>query len=125
MPPIFQPEVGARAVYFAAHNTRREVDTGFSTMKALIGNMVAPGLLDRYLARTGYGAQQTSSPVDPDRHDNLWQPLAGDHGMHGTFDQRARDFSPGLWAVEHQPAVAAGLVGLATVLFGVLTRARR
>ena len=117
VPPIFQPEVGARAVYFAAHSSRREVYVGFSTVKAVLGNVVAkfaaPGLLDQYLANTGYQAQQYDGPVSPDRQDNLWEPVAGDHGMHGDFDKRAKGNSPELWATMHHNEMTAAAIGLA------------
>src|SRR5207248_4960201 len=89
VPPIFQPEVGARAVYWAAHHKRRELYVGMSTVEAIVGNKIAPGMLDHYLGRTGFASQQTSEPESPDRANNLWEPLAVDHGAHGTFDQRA------------------------------------
>ena len=93
VPPIFQPEVGARAIYWAAHHRRRELYVGMSTVEAIVGNKVAPGMLDRYLARTGFDSQQTSQPEDPNRPDNLWESLPGDHGAHGSFDARASDKS--------------------------------
>jgi hypothetical protein len=88
---------------------------GVSTLKAVIGNMVAPGLLDFLLARNGYKAQQTDEPADPARADNLWEPVAGDHGAHGVFDSRSRGRSPELWVMEHGRELAlagAALVGL-------------
>src|SRR5215467_5241406 len=90
VPPIFQPEVGARAIYWAAHHSRREIYAVWPTVEAIIGNKFAPGWLDRYLAKTGFASQQTCEPEDPNRPDNLWQPLAGDHGAHGAFDSKAR-----------------------------------
>jgi NAD(P)-dependent dehydrogenase (short-subunit alcohol dehydrogenase family) len=93
LPPIFQPEVAARAIVYAAHHERREMCVGFPTVKAVVGDKIAPGLLDHYLARVGYDAQQTDEPADPDRADNLWEPVPGDHGAHGAFDERSRDRS--------------------------------
>ena len=87
VPPIFQPEVGARAIYWAAHHARREMYVGWPTVEAIVGNKLAPGLLDRYLGKTGFASQQTCEPEDPNRPDNLWEPLKGDHGAHGTFEQ--------------------------------------
>jgi short-subunit dehydrogenase len=113
VPPIFQPEVGARAVYWAAHHNRREVYVGGPTVEAIVGNKIAPGALDHYLGRTGYDAQQTSEPEDPTRPDNLWEPVPGDHGAHGTFDSRAHDRSYKLWADLHRKWLAVG-VGLLT-----------
>ncbi|HVV17245.1 MAG TPA: SDR family oxidoreductase [Polyangia bacterium] len=109
VPPIYQPEVPAREIYWAAHHRRREVDVGFSTLKAVIGNKFIPGLLDRYLARKVVTGQQTSEPRRPDEPDNLFSPVPGDHGAHGRFDERARAKSPESWLSRHKWAVAAGL----------------
>jgi NAD(P)-dependent dehydrogenase (short-subunit alcohol dehydrogenase family) len=111
VPPIYQPEVAARAVYWAAHNERRELYVGWPTIKAIVGNQLAPELADRYLARNGYDSQQTDEPVSPDRRDNLWEPLPGDHGAHGRFDSRASDASPQLWATTHRGLFALAGVG--------------
>jgi len=113
VPPIFQPEVAAEAIYFAAHNPRREFYVGLPTVKAIVANKVAPGLLDRYLARTGYDSQQYDGAEDPNRPHNLWQAIPGDHGAHGAFDARARSWSPQLWTSEHRGWVSAGVVALA------------
>src|SRR4051812_943177 len=86
VPPIFQPEVGARAVYHAAHHPRREFLVGASTVAAIEAQKFIPGLLDRYLGMTGYHSQQTDEPEDHERPNNLWQPVPGDHGAHGRFD---------------------------------------
>ena len=113
VPPIFQPEVAARAIYYAAHHPeRREYFVGGSTVKAIFGNKLMPSFGDRYLARHGYDAQQYDGPEDPKRPDNLWEPVAGDHGAHGTFDQRASSFSIELWLETHRKwlAVAAGVL---------------
>jgi NAD(P)-dependent dehydrogenase (short-subunit alcohol dehydrogenase family) len=119
VPPIFQPEVAADAVLYAAtHPERRELAVGTSTVSAIWGNRVAPALLDRYLARTGYRAQQTSQPEQSHRPDNLWSPLPGDHGAHGEFDSRARSHSPQLWLAEHRglALLGAGIAGLAAAI---------
>jgi NAD(P)-dependent dehydrogenase (short-subunit alcohol dehydrogenase family) len=115
VPPIFQPEVAARAIYYAAHHPeRREYYPGFSTVKAIFGNKIAPSFADRYLARNGYNAQQHDGPEDPNRPNNLLQPVPGDHGAHGAFDDRAHRFSLELWAETHVgllgAAAAAGLL---------------
>jgi len=118
VPPIYQPEVAARAVlYAAAHPRRREYWVGAPTAATLIANAVAPGLLDRYLARTGFKSQQTSAPAKADAPANLWSPadgLAGrDFGAHGSFDSRSHESSPQLWASQHHGtlAAAAGVLG--------------
>jgi NAD(P)-dependent dehydrogenase (short-subunit alcohol dehydrogenase family) len=113
VPPIFQPEVAAEAIYFAAHHPRREFYVGAPSVAAIVGNKFAPGLFDRYLAATGYESQQYDGPEDPDRPNNLWQPVSGDHGAHGAFDARATDCSPQLWTSEHRSLIAMGLMALA------------
>jgi NAD(P)-dependent dehydrogenase (short-subunit alcohol dehydrogenase family) len=115
VPPIFQPEVAARAIYHAAHDPgRREYYVGGSTVKAIFGNKLAPGFADHYLAKHGYDAQQHDGPEDPNRPNNLWEPVAGDHGAHGTFDERASSFSLELWLEEHRKwlAFAAGALAI-------------
>jgi NAD(P)-dependent dehydrogenase (short-subunit alcohol dehydrogenase family) len=125
VPPIYQPEVAAQAIYWAAHRRRREVFVGLSTVVAIEGNKVAPGAGDRYLARNGYDSQMTSQPAQPDRPFNLWQPVAGDHGAHGDFDGRAFHRSWQLWATMHRPWLTlTGLVGGA-LLAAVALRGRR
>jgi hypothetical protein len=125
VPPIFQPEVAADAIHWAAHHDRREMYVGLPTVVAILGNKVAPWLADRYLARTGFTSQQTAEPANPDRPNNLWAPVSGDHGAHGRFDARATDRSPQLWATKHRgwlAAVAAGLVALGAVMRGARER---
>jgi short-subunit dehydrogenase len=118
VPPIYEPEVAAEAIYFAAHTRRRQVYVGLSTVVAIEGNKVLPRLGDKYLGRTGYQSQMTDQPADPDRANNLWEPLPGDAGAHGTFGSRAHKQSPQLWATMHRPWVilaGLGLVGAAIV----------
>ncbi len=115
VPPIFQPEVGAEAVVWAAHHRRREIYVGGSTVEAIVGNKVAPELLDIYLGRNGYESQQYDGPADPNRPDNLWKPVPGDHGAHGAFDARASDRSLQLWADLNRKWVALGVVGAAGI----------
>ncbi|MEE6262675.1 SDR family oxidoreductase [Plantactinospora sonchi] len=122
VPPIYQPEVAARAVVYAADRPgRREYWVGGSTVGTILGNRLFPGLLDRYLARSGYGAQQTDEPADPDRPVNLWRPVDDggglDPGAHGAFDDRSRAHSAQLWLSRHRELLATGLVAAgATVL---------
>ena len=114
VPPIYQPEVAARAiVWAAAHDTRREMSVGTPTAIAIWANKAVPGLADRYLAKTGYDSQQTDEPADPDRPNNLWKPLAGDHGAHGRFDARSSDTSLQTWINERLPAFAAAAAAVA------------
>ncbi|MGC2626107.1 MAG: SDR family oxidoreductase [Candidatus Udaeobacter sp.] len=118
VPPIFQPEVAAEAIYFAAHNPRREFYVGLPTAGAIIANKLVPGLLDRYLARTGFDSQQYDGREDPNRPDNLWQPVPSDHGAHGAFDARARSWSPQWWTSKHRGWIA--MAGVALAVSGVL-----
>ncbi|HJV35461.1 SDR family oxidoreductase [Geomonas sp.] len=122
VPPIFQPEVAADAVIWAAHHRRRELYVGMSTVKAMWGNRFIPGLLDRYLSGKGYDAQQTDQPERKDRPDNLWHPVPGPYGTHGEFDARARDKSPELWMTERKwwgvGLAAAGVAAAAAFMVG-------
>ncbi|PYI65222.1 short-chain dehydrogenase [Arthrobacter livingstonensis] len=126
VPPIYQPEVAARAVVHAAdHPQRREYWVGGSTAATLLANAVAPGLLDAYLARTGFASQQTNEQRPADQPANLWEPADADKdfGTHGAFDHRSKARSTQLWASQHHGPVAvgaaAGTLGLAAVA-GVL-----
>jgi NAD(P)-dependent dehydrogenase (short-subunit alcohol dehydrogenase family) len=126
VPPIYQPEVAARAIVWAADHERREVYVGAPTLEAIVGNKVAPGLLDHYLARTGFASQQTSDPAEPNRPNNLWEAVDDerDHGTHGAFDSRATDTSYQLWATTHRRWLAFAGAGLAA-LGAIAMRARR
>jgi NAD(P)-dependent dehydrogenase (short-subunit alcohol dehydrogenase family) len=129
VPPIYQPELAARAVVFAAeHPRRREYWVGTSTVATLAANALAPGLLDRYLGKTGFKAQQTPEPSDPDAPVNLWEPAdraAGDDfGPHGAFDDRSHRRDPQLWASQHHGFVGLAL-GAAATAVGALRRRRR
>jgi short-subunit dehydrogenase len=117
VPPIYQPEVPAEAIYWAAHHKRREVFVGASSVAVILGNKLVPGLAARYLARTGYSSQQTGEPVDPNRPNNLYETVPGDHGAHGNFDKQAHESSPQLWATKHRRALltAAAAGTLATL----------
>ena len=112
VPPIYQPETVAEAVLYAAdHPKRREYWVGSTTAATLAANALVPGLLDRYLARTGFDSQQTSQPHDPDAPANLFEPMDGEHGhdfgAHGEFDDQAIRRDPQLWASRHHGALAA------------------
>jgi short-subunit dehydrogenase len=93
VPPVSQPEVGAKAIYWASHHSRREIYADWPNVEAILGNKLAPGWLDLYLGKTGFDSQQTSEPENPNRPDNLWAPLKDDHGAHGTFDSQAHETS--------------------------------
>ncbi len=126
VPPIYQPEVAAKAVLYAAdHPKRREYWVGGSTVGTLVANKFAAGLLDRYLARTGFSSQQTDQPRDPDQPVNLWSPADGrdgrDFGAHGVFDDRSTTRSYQLWASQHHGLLAA--LGGGAALLGLAARA--
>ncbi len=119
VPPIFQPEVAAEAIVWAATHKRRELYVGSSTVEAILGTKVAPGLLDRYLGKTGYKSQQTEQLEDSNRPSNLWEPLPGDRGAHGRFDDKAQDYSAQLWTTENQDWLILALgAGIACVALG-------
>jgi NAD(P)-dependent dehydrogenase (short-subunit alcohol dehydrogenase family) len=127
VPPIFQPEVPARAIVEAAFNPdRREVWVGMPTVMTILANKLVPGLLDRYLARTGYSGQLTDEPVPSDAPANLFKTADGDYGAHGRFDSRARDVSYQAVASRHRGAFTLGLLGLGCLgLTALLTRPRK
>lgn len=118
VPPIYQPEVAAEAVHYAAYHPRREFWVGYPTIQAIAGNKLVPGLADRYLADAGYSGQLTDEPSDAGEPGNLFEPVEGDFAAHGTFDAQATDRSAALWMSTHPTwmAAAAGLLGLAAGL---------
>jgi hypothetical protein len=122
VPPIFQPELVADAVVFAASRRRRQIWLAWPAVEAILAEKIAPAIADLYLGRTGYKSQQTGEPIDAHRRDNLYDPLPGDHGAHGTFDARATRFSLEWWLSKHR-APLAGVLGVAAAL--VLGRAIR
>jgi short-subunit dehydrogenase len=124
VPPIYQPEVPAEAVWWAAHHRRRELWVGRSTLKAiLLGAYLAPGIADRYLARTGYDSQQMADvPVSGERPANLFSPVEGVAATHGRFDEQATPRSPELWLSMHRGRV---LAGAASALAATLALRRR
>ena len=127
VPPIFQPEVAAEAIVHAATHPRRELYVGFPTVKAIVGEKIVPSLIDRFLGKHGYDSQQTDELDDAARPNNVWRPVPGDHGAHGSFDARSKSFSMQLWMNTHRAltfGAALGGVALATALFTTLTRGR-
>jgi len=123
VPPIYQPEVAADAIVFASHHDRREIYVGLPTVEAVVGNKLFPGLLDHYLGRTGFDSQQTKEPKDPDQPDNLFHPVPGDHGAHGSFDSRSSNTSLQLWTDKHRTFL--GICGLGLLLSVATTLFRR
>jgi NAD(P)-dependent dehydrogenase (short-subunit alcohol dehydrogenase family) len=128
VPPIYQPEVAAQAIVYAAdHPGRREYWVGASTAGTLLANAVAPGILDRYLARTGFQSQQTDQPHDPNDPGNLWHPEDAedghDFGAHGEFDAKSKDSSVQVWASQHHGLLAAaGAAALTLAAVGLRKR---
>jgi short-subunit dehydrogenase len=120
VPPIFQPEVAAEGIVLAANTGRREVLVGANTVAIIWLNKLLPGLGDRYLARNGFRSQMTDTPADPDRENNLYEPVHGRHGAHGRFDDRARSRSIQLRLSRARPA----LLALAVVLGAAAAVAR-
>jgi NADP-dependent 3-hydroxy acid dehydrogenase YdfG len=126
VPPIFQPEVPARAIFFAATQShRREIWIGLSTIKAIVANKLAPGLLDRYLAKAGYQGQLSDQRLPPDAPSNLYRPVDGEFAAHGRFDAEACDFSEETALRRHPRATAAVAIAGAALLGLVLWRLTR
>lgn len=122
VPPIYQPEVAARAILWASRHDRREIWVGLPTLQAILGNKLFPGLLDHYLAHGGYKSQQRDEPEDPNRPHNLWHPVEGKHATHGDFDAKARSWSPQLWTNLHRGWIGAAVLALAVALAGGILR---
>ncbi|HVU24636.1 MAG TPA: SDR family oxidoreductase [Opitutus sp.] len=126
LPPIYQPEVAADAIYFASTTDRREFWVGGSTVKGIIGNRLAPNFADHYLARKGLSGQTTGEPKPASHQDNLFEPASGLFGAHGDFDGRARPASLQLWASKNRRALGVGaLVATGLALVGSRDRRRR
>jgi NAD(P)-dependent dehydrogenase (short-subunit alcohol dehydrogenase family) len=117
MGTIYQPEVAAEVIEYASRHPRREFYVAWPTVKAIVGNKIAPWYADWVLSRNGYDGQMTKEPEDPNRKNNLWEPLPGDHGAHGNFESQSKDFSVVTWASLHKGAVAATLLFFAGALF--------
>lgn len=117
VPPIYEPEVGAKVIVHAActSSPRREYWVGGSTVKAIVGQKLFPGLLDYYLGKTGYKAQQREDPDSPDRQDNVWHPVSTTLGAHGPFDRKSRSFSLEAEVSKHRGwfVLGCGLLGAA------------
>ena len=120
MGKIYEPEVAARAILYAAAHNRRSIWVGSTTYEAIIGNKICPSYADYVLARTGYNGQQTAEPVSPDRKNNVWEPVPEDRGMHGDFGEQSANRSLTLWASLHRGliATAAGALVLGSLLAG-------
>ena len=124
VPPIYQPEIAADAIHYAAHHRRRQIYVGIPTVMNILGEQLAPALLDRYLARTGFQSQQTDQDLDPRGHDNLFEPVDEDRGAHGPFDAQAHTHSAQYAMAKHRNLILAG-VGAAAMAGAVAARAAR
>jgi hypothetical protein len=114
---VYQPEVAARSIVYAAEHPRRELWVGGSTVYTIIGEKFASGAMDLFLGRTNVKAQQTTIPIDPhERADNLFSPPPGDPGAHGIFDNLGHDRSAQWWLNTHRPVVAASVAAVAALL---------
>lgn len=113
MGQIYEPEVAAKAVVEVARNPQRELYVGYPTVQTIWGNKLLPEFLDHYLARTGFKGQQTNEPESPDRQNNLWKPVPGDHGARGTFSANSWNSSPEVWMATHKKTTWGLLAGLA------------
>lgn len=123
VPPIFQPEVAAERIVWASHHKRREVFVGASTIIAIQANKIAPAIADYYLGRTGFDSQQTQESVSPGQPDNLFEPLAGDFGAHGIFDQAAHEEAATTWLATHKRTnVLAGAAVFGLLAFALKRR---
>jgi short-subunit dehydrogenase len=120
--PIFQPEVAAEAVVWTIDHDRRQVNVGWPTVEAVVGEKFIAGPLDHYLSEAAWQGAQLPEPADPNHKDNFWEPLPGDHGSHGPFDAQAREHSSQLWLTQNRGALAtlaAVGIGAAAVVVGM------
>ncbi|WP_162054863.1 SDR family oxidoreductase [Pontibacter pamirensis] len=120
MGTIYQPEVAAEVIAYAAEHERREYRVGYSTLEAIIGNKIAPWYADYVLANSAFDGQQTDEPEDPNRDHNLWDPIPGDHGAHGNFDEQATYSSPQVWLSLHRDQILGGALALGGIVLGGL-----
>lgn len=125
VPPVFQPELAAHAIVWAASQRRREVYVGWPALKAVLANKLAPGLLDRILAKEGYSGQLTSEPKPADACENLYAPCDTNPGAHGRFDATAREHSVQWWMTSHRAAVLTAAAGCALLLTLASLKQRR
>lgn len=117
VPPIYQPEIAAEAIWFAATHRRRAMSVGASTWLALLGQWLSPALMDRYLGHSAVEGQQTREPDAGNRGDNLDMPIANEHATHGAFGARAHRHSPALWIEMHRDSLLLGTLALGAAAF--------
>jgi NAD(P)-dependent dehydrogenase (short-subunit alcohol dehydrogenase family) len=120
VPPIYQPEIPADAIHYAAYHRRRQIYLGIPTVLNIVGEHVAPWVLDWYLAKTGFKSQMTDQPLDPTGHDNLFEPVDEDRGAHGPFDDKAHSFSPQYELTKHRNGMLAGVAAAVVGAGGAL-----
>lgn len=125
VPPIFQPEVPARAIYFGAFHPRRQIWVGFPTVAAILANRIAQGMIDRYLAKAGYKGQLTDTPAAADAPNNLFEPVPGPYSAHGRFDSKARTGAWEMFTSRHRDVFWAGVPTLGGLGAVALTRGGR
>ena len=125
MGKIYQPEVAAEAIVFAAEHDRREIYVGYPTVQAIVGDKIAPELGDYVLAKNGFKGQQTDEPEDPNRRNNLWEPIPGDHGAHGSFDKESTYNSPQLWLTINRNKLIGGALALGGLILGGILAQRQ
>lgn len=116
---IYQPEVAAEGIIYAAETGIRNLMVSKDVIQTILGDRLAPGILDQVLGKIGYKGQQTHEPEDPNRADNLWSPVEEDRGAHGPFDGEAKGFSPQLWATKNKGKVIAGAAMAGAVVAGI------
>jgi hypothetical protein len=124
VPPIFQPEVGARAIVWACKHHRRAYFVGWPTWKAVVGEKFIPAWIDRYLAKRGYDGQQTDEPVSPKRPNNLYRPVERLHRTRGDFDARAQDHSVEFWLARHRRGLTLAFAGAFAAVLAFVGRDR-
>jgi short-subunit dehydrogenase len=122
--PVYEPEVAARAIVWAAKHPRRELHVGLSSIKAIVANKIAPGYLDRYLAKRAFRAQQRDSATDPEQPVDLWHPVPGMHRLRGSFSHEAKSTCASLWLDTHRGAALGALAALGLGVFALLARRR-
>jgi NADP-dependent 3-hydroxy acid dehydrogenase YdfG len=125
LPPVYQPEVAAEAIVWMAEHPRRELLVGWPTLLGVLGQRLAPGLMDHYLATRAWEGQMSDDPARPGKPDNLEEPVAADVGAHGAFDDMASEVSPLLWADMHRDILAGAAIGVAAVIIGAARSRRR
>jgi len=124
VPPVYDPAVAAEAIVWAAHHRRREMLVGTPLGQAVLANKVAPALAERFLAAKGYEMQQADEPLEPNRKDNLWSPVLGDHGAHGRFVDEARRKSTQLWLNTRRNWIMGGMLSALSLFFLFSSRSK-